>query len=176
MANKTCLKCKHEPRLLHCKYWTIDKYWFVDLSNVQKTNMKLEQQVTSLELSKNLKELGVKQESLFYWEGLQTDVDKMRWRINRANKNHNPCKYSAFTVAELGEMLPFKIIFGDAVLWLETSKFLLCWTVQYTGVAGTLKNPCVMDEPIKTRAKTEADARIKMLMYLVEKKLVTLGG
>ena len=31
--------------------------------------MKLEQQVVSLELAKKLKELGVKQDSLFYWWG-----------------------------------------------------------------------------------------------------------
>jgi hypothetical protein len=33
----------------------------------RKESMKLEEQVTSLELSKKLKELGIKQNSLFWW-------------------------------------------------------------------------------------------------------------
>lgn len=37
--------------------------------------MKLEQQVVSLELAKQLKELGVKQDSLFYWD---TDYENGR--------------------------------------------------------------------------------------------------
>lgn len=64
--------------------------------------MKLEQQVTSLEISKRLKELGVKQESYFIWveEG---------WRHIPflSDRNHGYVgSCSAFTSSELGEMLP----------------------------------------------------------------------
>lgn len=67
--------------------------------------MELEKQVCSLELAKKLKELGVKQESLFVWD------------IKRKNlfytKNNYPDgnielleQCVAFSVAELGEMFP----------------------------------------------------------------------
>ena len=67
--------------------------------------MKLEKQVCSLELAKKLKELGVKQESLWYWN--QTFEAKRKphpylFEVQGWDKTHH--KYSAFTVAELGEM------------------------------------------------------------------------
>jgi len=76
----------------------------------------IEKQVASLELSKKLKELGVKQESLFWWVELKDD----KWGIvfktdigfyfkNGAGyryKDYGNTSFSAFTVAELGEMLP----------------------------------------------------------------------
>jgi hypothetical protein len=69
--------------------------------------MKLEEQVCSLELSKKLKELGVKQESLFVWyhyirESLGEDID--RWILVPSSElNHEVFSEitSAFTVAEL---------------------------------------------------------------------------
>lgn len=76
--------------------------------------MKLEQQVCSLELSKKLKELGVKQESLFYWSNccekeftlecsLWHDIETWEWGNGHTLENVET-KYSAFTVAELGEI------------------------------------------------------------------------
>lgn len=65
--------------------------------------MKLENQVTSLELSKKLKEIGVKQESYFNWSQRNYSDDSP---IDlQAGKGYSK-NYSAFTVAELGEMLP----------------------------------------------------------------------
>ncbi len=60
--------------------------------------MNLEQQVVNLELARRLKALNVKQESLFNWlEGI----------IVYGHCGHKGNDYvSAFTVAELGEMLP----------------------------------------------------------------------
>jgi hypothetical protein len=117
----------------------------------------LEKQVCSLDLAKRLKELGVKQESLFYWEGLQVDVEKMRWRINKANKNHNSAKYSAFTIAELGEMLP------DQVSSWRTG---IEWICSHDELAET--GQAVPEQ----RTSTEADARAKMVCYLVENGLL----
>src|SRR5436853_6300896 len=78
--------------------------------------MDLEKQVVSLDLAKRLKELGVKQESLFYWiKHRQTAwPEPQLWftgEIHRYNEESpNAFKIdilsSTFTVAELGEMLP----------------------------------------------------------------------
>lgn len=111
--------------------------------------MKLEQQVVSLELAKRLKELGVKQESLFYWQG----ADKNGYIINFEKDlfEYDCEKYSAFTVAELGKMLPEDYlsyrIDGD-------------WRCSEFG-----------DDHI-TIEKKEADARAKMLIYLLENNLL----
>ena len=65
--------------------------------------MKLEDQVVGLELAKKLKELGVKQESYCYWrEGNKEDPTYRIVTMVCAKGG----TYSAFTVAELGEMLP----------------------------------------------------------------------
>ena len=115
----------------------------------------LEQQVTSLELSKQLKELGVKQDSLFSWieyDNGGAHVEMTKWAktqyggIGRKEKD----LFAAFTVAELGEMLPqgthsFKFAESDYRVWNETVSF---------------------SEP------KEADARAKMRIWLIENKLV----
>lgn len=76
--------------------------------------MKLEEQVCSLELAKRLKELGVKQNALWGWV---KPAKTREWRIEPTglyfNENHiirqgwvGKHVYDAFTVGELGEMLP----------------------------------------------------------------------
>jgi hypothetical protein len=90
--------------------------------------MKLEDQVTSLEISKKLKELGVKQESLFYYQNnpyndgkecIDLMIKKYEARnnensiINTQCDNEDNPKFSAFTVAELGEILNRDLIYGD---------------------------------------------------------------
>jgi hypothetical protein len=116
--------------------------------------MKLEDQVCSLELAKRLKELGVRQESSFYW----SPAGFLKEGISQNDKS-----VRAFTVAELGELLPSFILNG------EDRKFLYCyaddlgyWRISYakwgqTGIA------------IEKR-KNEADARALMLIYLLENK------
>lgn len=118
--------------------------------------MKLENQVCNLELAKKLKELGVKHENYFWWTGDSESgfvvVGPYDKRTYRGAENH-----PAFTVAELGECLPTKV--GE--------KRLRIWFV---------KNPrqyCVAYVDLeKFIADTEADARAKMVIYLIENNLM----
>lgn len=84
--------------------------------------MNLEMQVCSLELAKRLNELGVEQDSYFFWYAFEnplqqvykeSDVDEDRWRIctsKDCSKGGADWIYSAFSIAELIEMLPERII------------------------------------------------------------------
>ena len=63
--------------------------------------MKLENQVCSLELSKRLKELGVKQDSLW---GYLDHGDLNFYPVLNSELIYLKAEYSAFTVAELGEL------------------------------------------------------------------------
>lgn len=130
--------------------------------------MKLEQQVCSLELAKRLNKLGVEQESQFYWQRFNS-MGKQKWAVSNTTNSH--C-VSAFTVAELGEMLPVYEDYGSPV----TSK--LCSERDgFSFHCGYLDNDHGAGEVRRTieffgKAATEADARAKMLIYLLENKLI----
>ncbi len=114
--------------------------------------MKLEDQVTNLELSKKLKELGVKQESLFVWYGLPFWIPVLDTFKNKDGLE----LYSAFTVAELGEMLPHHVT--------STKSINNYWYSDWQFNNGT--------EHVEESDK-EADVRAKMLIYLIENKLIS---
>jgi len=118
-----------------------------------------EKQCVSLDLAKRLKELGVKQESFWAWYET-TDRDDAP-RLNRFDEYCTVCtlpkqaweeKYAAFTVAELREMLPDTYYSGR-------NEFSNYW-------CSTVK---VIDRAFS--AQTEADARAKMLIYLLDNEL-----
>jgi len=121
--------------------------------------ISLELQVTSLEPSKRLKELGVKQDSVYYWSkclltsSTMYGMGEMGLMYGYGNPPSDDVEnYSAFTVAELGEALPrgthtFKFAENDYRVWGETITF---------------------------SETKEADARAKMRIYLIENKL--MGG
>ncbi len=140
--------------------------------------MKLEDQVVSLELSQKLKELGVKQESLFVWRGVQDwRFGPLRYTLayvaNLVDDSNFPkiwkiraskvvVTYSAFTVAELGEMLPAK--HQQIKLY---RRHLGEWVCRWD--YGTSPTGCHMET-----SNTEANARAKMLIYLLENELITV--
>lgn len=143
--------------------------------------MKLEQQVCSLELAKKLKELGVKQDSLFYWINdhifYKTGLGAYRDDGACVGDRSFACasKVSSFTVAELGEMLPHEVHFFTGIKnprRRKNSQHLHCFfgsmgpMVNYTG-GGAREN-------YTQRGATEADARAKMLIYLLENNLIKL--
>lgn len=143
--------------------------------------MNLEDQVCSLELAKLLKELGVKQESEYTWEhNPQKNLTRLKTSGVRGcgrcgavingipSPNLTTERYSAFSVAELGEMLKpvvknrddFNL---DLPYWYDAyGKPMWQWE------AGRNK------DDYSDCADTEADARAKMLIYLLENKLLTL--
>lgn len=137
--------------------------------------MKLEDQVCSLELAKKLKELGVEQKSIFVWEYYNDTCYAVKFFpfaivINDFTQAE---LYSAFTVAELGEMLP-ECIKGktnpadDRPIIYEKSYFNHS-AVNYYFIFGSYKNgsryPIFSEE-------NEANARAKMLIYLLEEKMM----
>ena len=109
--------------------------------------MKLEDQVCSLELAKRLKELGVKQDSVLY-HGANGQITGNLLDLRSPT-------YSAFTVAELGELI------GDRCISFRTVK---TWFTGHVYPEGTrLYTP---------GQKTEANSRASFLAFIIENKLI----
>lgn len=130
--------------------------------------MTLEQQVTNLEISKKLKELGVKQESLFsYYTATLRGKSRVRVLIGEETDvladagdeiQYEPI-CSTFTVAELGEVLP---------VYYESHRG-----------HGEQGGPYYCTNRVlalSQKGDTEANARGKMLIYLIEKGLWSPKG
>ena len=100
--------------------------------------MELKKQVTSLELSKRLKELNCRQESLWYWikRNSQEKIGEVYFSLEmidlRLRDNSSSWikenAYSAFTCAELGEKLskivPDTNCRAKMLIWLIENKYV----------------------------------------------------
>lgn len=129
--------------------------------------MKLEEQVVSLELAMKLKELGVKQESHLVWEPPNTEWGWTDWIIIPFSEKHEPENYyHAYTVAELGEMLLCEFHTEETTYHLVTSKEYTGWHIRY--------DSHLDGQYVGIQEHTEADARAKMLIYLIEQRLIEL--
>ncbi len=139
--------------------------------------MKLEDQVISLDLAKRMKELGFVQESLWYWqEGTHyttyvcnivssgiSNSNKEAWCGNRED-------YSAYTVAELGEMLPTPLLEKYHFTCSKYGSEWECWFEKWNNNGYCER--AVQKDIMNQYATTEADARAKMLIYLKENNLL----
>lgn len=118
--------------------------------------MDLINQVTNLELSKRLKALGVPQISYFVW--YMNSKDKMvvgdHLDLLKFGDKAEPETYSAYTSAELGEML------GVYVTKLSYDTFQGLWRT-------SLGDGFIAED-------TEADLRGLMLEYLLEQGLLKI--
>ena len=150
---------------------TMDKVREI-VSLSESEGMKLEDQVVNLEISKRLKNLGVKQESYFVW--VETPViTPPQWELMKATDLQNAYQgqnfFSAFTVAELLELLPSELSKGGWEKW--DNRFELAahagkkWLARY--YAGDAFDKGVV-------AKTPADACAGMLVDLIENNLLTV--
>ena len=138
--------------------------------------MKLENQVISLETAQKLKELGVKQEGLFYYRRVADDVNlrttayipgNERWMLGDAYDMKEVFQLehvSAYTVAELGEML-YKAF--EKVGWQ------LIYVV-YGYVFG-FKDSQIIGELGIINLMRRPDMGSKMLVYLLENNLLKVA-
>lgn len=144
----------------------------------------LEKQVSSFALSKRLKELGVKQESAFCWFEYKWPNNPSTWPGNKKPQNEwrlsfgPPAglyedgvwkygkKVAAFTVAELGEMLPPDTPSEKGFCWTMDSEDGDTWHYERADEMG------IDFEPHSERADNEAEARALMLAHLIEKGIV----
>lgn len=135
--------------------------------------MKLSEQVISLEQAKRLKELGIEQKSICYHH-FQKDYGFAGVQENKENHTVSFGKppmitdmaYSAFTVAELGVMLP-----PFTYSWMGRANTYGCVSsnqepnddyINYSVENGQISN-----------GANEAECRAAQLIYLLENNLVT---
>lgn len=140
---------------------------------VKQKKRFFEQEVCSLELAKQLRDLKVCQTSYYAWSNIEgdayddyevtdhfslcQDIDNIiPTRINWSTQadEAEELYYAAYTVAELGELLPprcrsLRIEDEEEEIWFAK-----------TGAA----------ENVSARANTEADARALLLIYLKRKE------
>lgn len=119
----------------------------------------MENQVVSLELAKKLKEFGFEQKSLFWWDKGDGIEDRIEYSPDKPLLE----LVSAYTVAELGEMLPMEVLFEDVYFKLAIWKIPKGWSIFYGG-----ENYALKDEV----SEKLADAMAKMLIYLKENNLL----
>ena len=72
--------------------------------------MDIKEQVCDPKLAAELKRLGVKQDSVYYWD-------------SQGNLRQTRDAVAAFTVAELGEKLPSHINISGKLYWLTTHRY-----------------------------------------------------
>lgn len=130
----------------------------------------LEKQVTSLEPSKRLKELGIKQDGLYSyfqydkWNILLRETKEIYTPNNGCGCNKGNLICSTFTVAEHGEGLPQYV----ESYKIATDRF----ACKFCELEEDKKGNPVNGKPIIKVCDTEADARAKMRIYLIEHKLM----
>lgn len=151
--------------------------------------MNRESLVTSLELSRELKKLGVKQESIFYWDSIITGDgfglfmigDVLNWAMQDSYDKPSDKSCSAFTAGELGEMLP-GVIFKDGRRYFQSfhknihqeNKDAVKYSYGFSYKA--YWDNCYEDWYYAVCEKTESESRGKMLAHLHKNKLIEVKG
>lgn len=144
--------------------------------------MKLEDQVISIPQAMRLNELGILQESLFYHtqDKSPTNINLHLYGYRQVNMPFRTAygkqsklstanvhfEFSAFTVAELGEMLPKSLGLNDGHHWAFYHRH--CWKGESVGYSAHGVPSIEQDWFV-----TEAEARATMLIGLLENALIT---
>lgn len=138
---------------------------------------KLEQQLVSLYLSRKLKDLGVKQDSAFYWySNPYAFSEKSRWSISYGKREPVGVENetSAFTVGELGILLPTGVIEKRKGNDTHKDAIDVSWETNLCPKWG--KNDMkfclyLAGDMHYVKSDKEADARAMLLIWLIENGL-----
>lgn len=140
--------------------------------------MTLEQQVCSLDLAKRLKELGVKQYSVFVWmesEGREmgTSLPFLVYKTAVGWYMQNGGGVGSFTIERLKQNAAFTVaelcgkLSGDGASSFSIEKDTISgWKIEYL--------PRYGGDWTREYDTSLANALAKMLIYLLENKLITL--
>ncbi len=145
--------------------------------------LKKDQDCCSLESAKKLKALNVRQDSQWYYRILSEHPEGYRIVLGKPSA-FEWFRFSAYTTGELGVLLPYAIIFhehendGGYKYYIITNKqsdghwfSTFCdfghYTFQYKP-----KEILDMGAIIEFREKTEAEAKSKILQFLLEQKII----
>lgn len=117
----------------------------------------LESQLCTVEQAKRLKELGAPQNSFWYWTERWMPHQKDDWLLDY-NKHGN--QFAAFSVAELGQLLPWDIVIARDYKsnWIATFQ------------ADGLPENCTAS----FKSESEVEVRFKLLEFLLNHKLLVL--
>lgn len=130
--------------------------------------------VCDLVYAKKLEKLGVKQKSLWYWLNaygiwwIQANKSTDRIRAIDPKVEH----FSGFTVSELGKMLPEYIDQKGKIYRLIITKYIpsMGWVVEYRELGHLMMK--IKNKYVLENAQTEANARAKMLIYLIKEGVI----
>lgn len=139
--------------------------------------MKLENQVCTLEQAKRLKELGIIGASAFYWADKANELRSKIEDVGMFNDHamvilteniKNDWCYHAFTVAELGVMMPQEVIIKAQTFYIGSNK-----SVSGNSFFCSLIERYKTNELIEFNCPSEAEARATMLIHLLQNNLTT---
>jgi len=125
--------------------------------------MELKKQVCSAKLSNKIKKLGITTPSIFFreWTGAKDDEIEI-WQNHKSYYGID--NVNCYTVAELGEMLPYRL--GKTAYYLECWKEIAGkWVIEYVHNDHRFSKQRFVED-------TEANARAKCLIYLLEHNLL----
>jgi len=135
--------------------------------------IEIDKQVCSLDLAKRLKKLGVKFRPVLFWDrpgiflpGFSNEKEEDGYEVvlltRDVSKEEAEYIYAAYSVGELGEMLPEFIATYKAACRNENEKWRLL------SHSGTDEYNLNIENISQFSASTEADCRAKVLIYLIE--------
>lgn len=160
---------------------------------IWESKMNLQEIVCSLELAQKLKEIGIKQESLFHW--VEFEKEKKIYRTVWEARELDNVIASAFIVEEIFELLPDVFLKDETIPitgcidnviaereytishrygfklmpvgFIDTKWY--CWAIGHAYDDFGIK---VSEASFGEHAMTAADAAAKMLIHLIENKLM----